>query len=45
MNNTDIINEAFESGITDDNKKHVSNAVSETIFSLDQGILLSLIHI
>ena len=39
MNNTDIINEAFESGITDDNKKHVSNAVSETIFSLDQGIL------
>ena len=39
MNNTDIINEAFESGITDDNKKHVSNAVSETISSLDQGIL------
>ena len=39
MNNTDIINEAFESGITDDNKKPVSNAVSETISSLDQGIL------
>ena len=39
MNNTDIINEAFESGITNDNKEHVSNAVSETIFSLDQGIL------
>ena len=39
MNNTDIINEAFENGITDDNKKHVSNAVSETISSLDQGIL------
>jgi 2,3,4,5-tetrahydropyridine-2-carboxylate N-succinyltransferase len=39
MNNTDIINEAFESGITDDNKKQVSNAVSKTISSLDQGIL------
>jgi len=39
MNNTNIINEAFESGITDDNKKHVSDAVSETISSLDQGIL------
>jgi 2,3,4,5-tetrahydropyridine-2-carboxylate N-succinyltransferase len=39
MNNIDIINEAFESGITDDNKKQVSNAVSETISSLDQGIL------
>ena len=39
MNNTNIINEAFESGITDDNKKRVSNAVSETISSLDQGIL------
>ena len=39
MNNTDIINEAFESGITYDNRKHVSNAVSETISSLDQGIL------
>jgi 2,3,4,5-tetrahydropyridine-2-carboxylate N-succinyltransferase len=39
MNNTDIINEAFESGITNDKKEDVSNAVSETISSLDQGIL------
>ncbi len=39
MNNTDIINEAFENGITDDNKNDVSNAVTETISSLDQGKL------
>jgi 2,3,4,5-tetrahydropyridine-2-carboxylate N-succinyltransferase len=39
MNNTDIINEAFENGITDDNRNDVSNAVTETISSLDQGIL------
>ena len=39
MNNSDIINEAFDNGINDDNKKDVSNAVSETISSLDQGEL------
>jgi 2,3,4,5-tetrahydropyridine-2-carboxylate N-succinyltransferase len=39
MNNTDIINEAFENGITGDNKNNVSNAVTETISSLDQGKL------
>ena len=39
MNNTDIINEAFENGITDDNKNDVSNAVTETISSLDEGKL------
>ena len=39
MNNIDIINEAFENGITDDNRNDVSNAVTETISSLDQGIL------
>jgi 2,3,4,5-tetrahydropyridine-2-carboxylate N-succinyltransferase len=39
MNKTDIINEAFENGINDDNKNDVSNAVMETISSLDQGIL------
>jgi 2,3,4,5-tetrahydropyridine-2-carboxylate N-succinyltransferase len=39
MNNIDIINEAFVSGINDSNKNKVSNAVSETISSLDQGIL------
>ena len=39
MNNKDIINQAFENGITDDNKNDVSNAVTETISSLDQGEL------
>jgi 2,3,4,5-tetrahydropyridine-2-carboxylate N-succinyltransferase len=39
MNNSDIINEAFDNGINDDDKKDVSNAVSETISSLDQGEL------
>ena len=39
MNNTDIITEAFENGITDDNKNDVSNAVTETISYLDQGKL------
>ena len=39
MNNTDIINEAFENGITDDNKNDVLNAVTETISSLDRGKL------
>ena len=39
MNNADIINEVFEKGITDDNKSDVSNAVTETISSLDHGKL------
>ena len=39
MNITEIINEAFENGINDDNKNDVSNAVSETISSLDRGKL------
>ena len=39
MNNIDIINEAFENGITDDNRNDVSNAVTETISSLDEGKL------
>jgi 2,3,4,5-tetrahydropyridine-2-carboxylate N-succinyltransferase len=39
MNNIDIINEAFEKGINDDNKNNVSDAVVETLSSLDQGTL------
>ena len=39
MNNEDIINEAFENGITDDNKNDVSNAVTLTMSSLDEGKL------
>ncbi len=39
MNNIDIINEAFEIGINEDNKKNVSDAVMETLSSLDQGTL------
>ena len=39
MNIIEIINEAFENGINDDNKNDVSNAVSETISSLDRGKL------
>ena len=39
MNNIDIINEVFENGITDDNKSDVSDAVTETISSIDCGKL------
>ncbi len=39
MNNIDIINEAFENGINDDNENDVSKAVTETISSLNQGNL------
>ena len=39
MSNIDIINEAFEIGINEDNKKNVSDAVMETLSSLDQGTL------
>jgi len=39
MNNIDIINEAFEKGINDDNKNDVSDAVMKTLSSLDQGTL------
>ena len=39
MNNIDIINEAFEKGVNDNNKNNVSDAVVETLSSLDQGTL------
>ena len=39
MNNIDIINEAFEKGINNDNKNNVSDAVMETLSLLDQGTL------
>ena len=39
MNNIDIINEAFEEGINDDNKNDVSDAVMKTLSLLDQGTL------
>jgi 2,3,4,5-tetrahydropyridine-2-carboxylate N-succinyltransferase len=39
MNNIDIINEAFEKGVNDDNKNNVSDAVVETLSLLDQGTL------
>jgi len=39
MNNIDIINEAFEKGINDDNKNDVSAAVMKTLSLLDQGTL------
>ena len=39
MNNIDIINEAFEKGVNDDNKNNVSDAVVETLSSLDHGTL------
>jgi len=39
MNNIDIINEAFENGINNDNRNNVSDAVMETLSSLDQGTL------
>jgi 2,3,4,5-tetrahydropyridine-2-carboxylate N-succinyltransferase len=39
MSNIDIINEAFEKGINNDNKKNVSDAVMETLTLLDQGTL------
>jgi 2,3,4,5-tetrahydropyridine-2-carboxylate N-succinyltransferase len=37
MNSIDVINQAFETGINDDNREKVSNVVSETIASLDSG--------
>ena len=37
MSNIDIINQVFDTGINDDNKKEISNAVSETLRSLDSG--------
>ena len=37
MNSIDVINQAFEIGINDDNREKVSNVVSETIASLDSG--------
>jgi 2,3,4,5-tetrahydropyridine-2-carboxylate N-succinyltransferase len=39
MSNIDIINEAFEKGINNDNKNNVSDAVMETLSLLDQGTL------
>jgi 2,3,4,5-tetrahydropyridine-2-carboxylate N-succinyltransferase len=39
MNNIEIINEAFEKGVNDNNKNNVSDAVVETLSSLDQGTL------
>ena len=39
MNNIDIINEAFEKGINDNNINNVSDAVMETLSLLDQGTL------
>ena len=39
MSNIDIINEAFEKGINNDNKNNVSDAVIETLSLLDQGTL------
>jgi 2,3,4,5-tetrahydropyridine-2-carboxylate N-succinyltransferase len=39
MSNIDIINEAFENGINNDNRNNVSDAVMETLSSLDQGML------
>ena len=39
MNNIDTINEAFEKGVNDNNKNNVSDAVVETLSSLDQGTL------
>ena len=39
MSNIDIINEVFEKGINNDNKNNVSDAVMETLSSLDQGML------
>jgi 2,3,4,5-tetrahydropyridine-2-carboxylate N-succinyltransferase len=39
MSNIDIINEAFEKGINNDNKNNVSDAVMETLTLLDQGTL------
>jgi 2,3,4,5-tetrahydropyridine-2-carboxylate N-succinyltransferase len=37
MSNIDIINQVFDTGINDDNKEEVSNAVSGTLRSLDCG--------
>ena len=37
MSNIDIINQVFDTGINDDNKEEASNAVSETLRSLDCG--------
>ena len=37
MSKIDIINQVFDTGINDDNKKEISNAVSETLRSLDSG--------
>jgi 2,3,4,5-tetrahydropyridine-2-carboxylate N-succinyltransferase len=37
MSNIDIINQVFDTGINDDNEEEVSNAVSETLRSLDCG--------
>jgi 2,3,4,5-tetrahydropyridine-2-carboxylate N-succinyltransferase len=37
MTNIDIINQAFETGINENNKEEVSNAVAETLKSLDSG--------
>ena len=39
MSNIDLINEAFEKGINNDNRKNVSDAVMETLSLLDQGTL------
>jgi len=39
MNNINIINEAFENGVNNNNKNNVSDAVVETLSSLDQGTL------
>ena len=37
MSNIDIINQVFDTGVNDDNKEEASNAVSETLKSLDCG--------
>ena len=37
MSKIDIINQVFDTGINDDNKKEISNAVSETLRSLYSG--------
>ena len=39
MSNMNIINEAFEKGINDNNINNVSDAVMETLSLLDQGTL------